>query len=92
MRDEACFHDQRSAAMPTDATTTRMYIDGTWTDARDGGRLAVINPADESTLAEVAFGGRAEAEAAIDAAARGHARLAGALGLRPPRSSRRPPT
>ncbi|RUL86142.1 NAD-dependent succinate-semialdehyde dehydrogenase [Tautonia sociabilis] len=47
-----------------------MYIDGRWCDAADGGRLAVINPADESTLAEVAFGGRADAERAIDAAAR----------------------
>jgi succinate-semialdehyde dehydrogenase/glutarate-semialdehyde dehydrogenase len=55
--------------MPTE-TTTRMYINGTWTEARDGGRLAVINPADESTIAEVAFGGRADAEAAIDAAAK----------------------
>src|SRR5262245_4519596 len=48
----------------------QMYIDGTWCDARDGRTLAVINPADESTLAEVAYGGRADAERAIEAAAR----------------------
>jgi succinate-semialdehyde dehydrogenase / glutarate-semialdehyde dehydrogenase len=49
---------------------TQMYIDGQWCGARDGKTLAVINPADESVLAEVAYGGRAEAERAIEAAAR----------------------
>ncbi|MDB5352757.1 MAG: NAD-dependent aldehyde dehydrogenase [Planctomycetota bacterium] len=48
----------------------QMYIDGQWRDAIGGGTLAVINPADETTIAEVAFGGRADAEAAIDAAAK----------------------
>ena len=48
----------------------QMYIDGRWQDAREGGTLAIINPADESTIAEVAFGGRADAELAIDAAAK----------------------
>ena len=47
-----------------------MYIDGTWCDAQQGGSLAVINPADESVVAEVAYGGRADAERAIEAAAR----------------------
>ncbi len=50
-------------------TQTRMYIAGRWRDAEDHGTLKVVNPADESTVAEVAFGGRAEAEAAISAAA-----------------------
>jgi succinate-semialdehyde dehydrogenase/glutarate-semialdehyde dehydrogenase len=49
---------------------TQMYIDGRWCDADDRQTLAVINPADESTLAEVSSGGRAEAERAIEAAAR----------------------
>ena len=49
---------------------TQMYIDGAWCDAQDGKTLAVINPADESVVAEVAYGGRAEAERAIEAAAR----------------------
>jgi succinate-semialdehyde dehydrogenase/glutarate-semialdehyde dehydrogenase len=47
-----------------------MYIDGAWCDARDGRTLAVTNPADESVVAEVAYGGRADAERAIEAAAR----------------------
>ncbi|MEW4566437.1 NAD-dependent succinate-semialdehyde dehydrogenase [Tautonia sp. JC769] len=51
-------------------TRTQMFIGGSWCDAAEGGRLAVINPADESTIAEVAFGGRADAERAIDAAAK----------------------
>jgi succinate-semialdehyde dehydrogenase / glutarate-semialdehyde dehydrogenase len=49
---------------------TRMYIDGAWCDAQDGRTLSVINPADESVIAEVAYGGRADAERAIEAAAR----------------------
>ena len=49
---------------------TRMYIDGAWCDAKAGGTLSVINPADESVLAEVAYGGREDAERAIQAAAR----------------------
>jgi len=52
------------------AFPSQMYIDGRWCDARDGGTLPVINPADESTLAHIAFGGRAEADLAIEAAAR----------------------
>ena len=51
-------------------TPTQMYIDGRWTDAESGRTLAVINPADESTLAEVAYGGRAEADKAVASAAR----------------------
>jgi succinate-semialdehyde dehydrogenase/glutarate-semialdehyde dehydrogenase len=49
---------------------TQMYIDGRWVNAGDGRTLAVINPADESTLAEVSHGGRAEADRAVEAAAR----------------------
>ncbi len=48
----------------------QMYIDGAWCDARDGRKLDVINPADESIVAEVAHGGRADADRAIEAAAR----------------------
>jgi succinate-semialdehyde dehydrogenase/glutarate-semialdehyde dehydrogenase len=47
-----------------------MFIDGAWCDADNGRTLAVINPADESILAEVAYGSRVEAERAIQAAAR----------------------
>lgn len=49
---------------------TRMFIDGQWRDALDGQTLAVVNPADESTVADVAYGGRADADAAIEAAAK----------------------
>jgi succinate-semialdehyde dehydrogenase / glutarate-semialdehyde dehydrogenase len=49
---------------------TQMYIDGAWSDALGGRTLKVINPADESVLAEVAYGGREDAERAIAAAAR----------------------
>lgn len=49
---------------------TRMYIDGKWSDAGDGRTLAVVNPADESTIAEVAYGGHADADRAIEAASK----------------------
>src|SRR5260370_37433523 len=58
-----------STAVATDFRT-QMYIDGAWCDARSGQTLPVINPADESVLAEVAYGTGAEAKQAIDAAAR----------------------
>ena len=48
----------------------QMFIGGKWVGAKGGGTLAIVNPADESTIAEVAFGGREDAEAAIDAAAK----------------------
>jgi succinate-semialdehyde dehydrogenase/glutarate-semialdehyde dehydrogenase len=47
-----------------------MYIDGAWTDGSKGSTLSVINPADESTLADVAYGTRQDADRAIEAAAR----------------------
>ncbi|QEH35126.1 Succinate-semialdehyde dehydrogenase [NADP(+)] [Aquisphaera giovannonii] len=56
--------------MAETTTGTRMYIDGRWCDAAGGKTLAVINPADESTVAEVAYGGREEAMRAVDAAAK----------------------
>ena len=64
-----------ATATASDATgaaeyPTRMYIDGSWCDAQDGQTLSVINPADESVLAEVAYGTRTEADRAIAAAER----------------------
>src|SRR5262245_1938834 len=50
--------------------TKQMYISGEWCDSGQGRTLAVINPADESIVAEVAHGTRADAERAIEAAAR----------------------
>ena len=61
---------------------TRMYIDGAWCDATNGGTLAVINPADESVLAEVAYGGREDADRAIKAAARAFPEWRAGVGLR----------
>src|SRR5215467_12830004 len=48
----------------------RMFIDGQWCDADGGRTIPVINPATEETLAEVAYGGRAETRRALEAAAR----------------------
>ena len=81
----------KTAATATDYPT-RMYIDGQWCEARDGKTLAVINPADESVLAEVAYGGRAEAERAIDAAAKAFPAWRALPFTTAPRSSRRPPS
>ena len=58
-----------ATAVATDLTR-QMYIDGVWCDSRQGQSLAVINPADESVVAEVAYGSTEEAEQAIEAAAR----------------------
>ena len=52
------------------ASLKRMYIDGKWVEAHDGRTYAVINPATEETLAEIAYGGRAEARQALEAAHR----------------------
>jgi succinate-semialdehyde dehydrogenase/glutarate-semialdehyde dehydrogenase len=54
------------------ATTTqhKLYIDGRWCDADSGRTLAVINPATEEPVAEVAYGGRAETRRALEAAAK----------------------
>ena len=38
----------------------RMYIDGKWCGADNGGTLGVINPATEEVICDVAYGGRAE--------------------------------
>ncbi len=52
------------------ATLKRMYIDGKWAAADSGRTLAVTNPATEETLAEIAYGGRAETKRALEAAHR----------------------
>jgi succinate-semialdehyde dehydrogenase/glutarate-semialdehyde dehydrogenase len=58
------------AVLVASELTTQMHIDGAWCDAASRKTLAVINPADESVVAEVAYGGPDEAERAISAAAR----------------------
>jgi succinate-semialdehyde dehydrogenase/glutarate-semialdehyde dehydrogenase len=52
------------------AMQTKMFIGGEWCDAAKGGTHAVINPATEETIAEVAYGGRAETRRALEAAQR----------------------
>lgn len=44
------------------------YINGQWTPAADNGSWQVINPATETVVDEVAFGGATDANLAIDAA------------------------
>ncbi len=46
----------------------RMLIGADWRDARDGGRLDVINPADEQLLGSVPAAGEADVDAAVAAA------------------------
>ncbi|MFM0731787.1 aldehyde dehydrogenase family protein [Paraburkholderia sediminicola] len=46
------------------------FIDGTFVAPDDGARFAVVNPADESLLAQVAQGGAADVNAAVAAARR----------------------
>src|SRR5215831_1819716 len=52
------------------ATLKRMFIDGHWCAADNGRTLGVINPATEEVISEVAYGGRAEARRAVEAAAK----------------------
>src|SRR5262245_59262567 len=59
-----------TASAPSSTTYRQLYIDGQWTDGTGGKRLAVINPATEETIAEVAFGTREDCKKAIAAAHR----------------------
>lgn len=58
--------------MATAATATgkRMFIDGKWVDSDKGRTIGVINPATEEVVAEMAYGGRAEAKRALEAASK----------------------
>jgi succinate-semialdehyde dehydrogenase/glutarate-semialdehyde dehydrogenase len=51
-------------------TLKRMFIDGKWCEAEDGRTLGVINPATEEVIVEVAYGTRATARRALEAAAK----------------------
>src|SRR5262245_55735611 len=52
------------------ASLQRMFIDGKWCPADDGRTLGVMTPATEEVLEEIAYGGRAEARRALEAAHR----------------------
>ena len=47
-----------------------LWIDGRWTAGETGNRMAVINPADGGTIAEVADAGRGDVDRAVRAARR----------------------
>lgn len=47
----------------------QQYIDGAWVDASSGGTWDLINPATEDVIGVLPFGGAADAQAAVDAAA-----------------------
>ncbi len=46
-----------------------MWIGGVWTGASDGGQWTLVDPATEAPIGEVAYGGAADAQRALDAAA-----------------------
>jgi succinate-semialdehyde dehydrogenase/glutarate-semialdehyde dehydrogenase len=54
----------------TTTAANSLLIDGQWCAADSGRTNAVVNPATEETLAEVAYGGKAETRRAIEAASR----------------------
>lgn len=75
MKFTAMLHDYR-VSVPTS-----LFIGGEWREAADGQRFEVIDPANESVLAEVSSGGVADAHAAVAAAATAAAEWA----AKPPR-------
>ena len=56
--------------MPIDKSSieTRLFIDGEFTDAQAGGRIAVLNPHDNSLLCEISEAMPADVDLAIAAA------------------------
>ena len=52
------------------ALESRLYIDGAFSDARDGATFSTLDPATNETLAEVSAGGPADVERAVTAARR----------------------
>lgn len=46
----------------------KLWIDGRWADSRDGGQMAVENPATGETIAQVVYAGRADVDGAVQAA------------------------
>ncbi len=57
-------------ATATTGSVKKMLIDGKWCGADSGQTMAVVNPATEEVVAEVACGGRDETRRAVEAAAR----------------------
>jgi acyl-CoA reductase-like NAD-dependent aldehyde dehydrogenase len=55
----------------------QQLINGEWVEAANGGTWALTNPATEDVIQHIAFGGAADAEAALEAAARAFPAWAG---------------
>ena len=55
--------------MPAPSLRGSLYINGAWCEADGGRTICVTNPATEEAVCEVGYGGRAETERAIEAAA-----------------------
>ncbi|MEZ4414820.1 MAG: aldehyde dehydrogenase family protein [Gemmatimonadota bacterium] len=47
---------------------TRLWIDGAWSDASDGTRVADVNPATHEVIAEIQFAGVSDVDRAVEAA------------------------
>src|SRR5690242_19082466 len=47
---------------------TKLWINGRWADARDGGMMGVENPATGEQIGQVVNAGRADVDAAVSAA------------------------
>jgi betaine-aldehyde dehydrogenase len=60
---------QRAAGLKT-PIRHQLFIDGRFVDAESGETLATLNPHDNSTIAEVALGGKADIDKAVIAAER----------------------
>jgi succinate-semialdehyde dehydrogenase/glutarate-semialdehyde dehydrogenase len=58
------------STMTATSSPGQMFIDGKWCNAADGDTHAVINPATEETVREVAYGKRGDAARAVAAAAK----------------------
>ena len=50
---------------------TELLIDGEWRGSADGRTIPVVDPATEETIGTVAWAGRADLDAALEAAAKG---------------------
>ena len=57
----------------TDLLKSQCYINGSWVDASNASTIAVLNPADGSHIASVPNAGKAQAQLAIDGAAKAQA-------------------
>jgi len=67
-RDRASWKQAAARAQPR--IETRLYIDGEYVDALDGGRFATVNPADGEVIAEMAAGTSKDVDRAVAAARR----------------------